>query len=445
MLCGVVFLPHPPILVPQVGKGSESEAAVTQNGVERVVAYAKSCRPDIVVCISPHGETTNDRLRVYMGARFTYNFGRFGAKEAVLGLQVAQDFSGELLFEIGENLSAVACATSEDHGAAVPLYFLAAELAADTRYVLATPGGLSERSLPAVGKALRRLCNRYNGRVLVLASGDLSHYLKADGPYGIRQEGKRHDEAVVAAFKRNVSEYFSIGPEVFAGAGQCAYEPFAIALHAAGGDNLPAQVYSYEGPFGVGYMTAALAVNEHSEEDSPPLDSYCTLARLAAYYAVYAGMCAKPEYFEKWDAVPKQYQAAAFVTLERNGALRGCIGTMQPTKSNVAEEICSAAHQAALSDPRFVPVDVLELGELSVKTDVLGKIEDIDFKNQLDVKRYGVIVSAGTHRGLLLPNLENVDSVEQQIEIALAKAGIQGGYSGYKLQRFEVVRHTAFL
>ena len=133
-------------------------------------------------------------------------------------------------------------------------------------------------------------------------------------------------------------------------------------------------------------------------------------------------------------------KAGAFVSIHKEGLLRGCIGTTGPTRENLALEIIANAVSACSRDPRFSPVREEELKDLEISVDVLGDTEDISTPEELDVKRYGVIVNCGNRRGLLLPDLDGVDTVEQQIDIARQKGGI-GKDEDYTLQRFEVVRH----
>ena len=135
-----------------------------------------------------------------------------------------------------------------------------------------------------------------------------------------------------------------------------------------------------------------------------------------------------------------QKQAGAFVSIHENGQLRGCIGTIAPTKDCLAEEIISNAISASTRDPRFPPIEASELDSLEITVDVLGQAEDIPSKDLLDVKRYGVIVRNGYRQGLLLPDLEGVDTVDEQISIAKRKAGIREEEK-VNLQRFEVIRH----
>ena len=110
------------------------------------------------------------------------------------------------------------------------------------------------------------------------------------------------------------------------------------------------------------------------------------------------------------------------------------------TCANVAEEILQNAVSACSRDPRFPPVTADELNSLEIHVDVLGELEPVRSPAGLDVKRYGVVVSHGSKRGLLLPDLDGVDTVEDQIRIASRKGGIREG-EPYSLERFEVVRH----
>ena len=132
-------------------------------------------------------------------------------------------------------------------------------------------------------------------------------------------------------------------------------------------------------------------------------------------------------------------RAGCFVSIKKNGDLRGCIGTISPTRNNIEEQIINMAIEAGTRDPRFEAVTLDELSDLIYDVDVLYEAEPAT-KEQLDVKRYGVIVSSFGRRGLLLPNLEGVDDVDYQLRIACAKAGIAYG-EDYSIERFEVERH----
>jgi len=132
-------------------------------------------------------------------------------------------------------------------------------------------------------------------------------------------------------------------------------------------------------------------------------------------------------------------RAGVFVSLHKHGELRGCIGTFEPTKDNVAEEIIANAISSSTRDPRFPPVAVSELDDLEYSVDILTEPEPVTDMDQLDPRKYGVIVQSGWRKGLLLPDLEGVDSVEEQIAICRLKAGIVPG-EPVTLYRFQVRR-----
>ena len=168
-------------------------------------------------------------------------------------------------------------------------------------------------------------------------------------------------------------------------------------------------------------------------------DEYVRLARKVIETYVRTGK--KPELPAGLPEEMRHGRAGVFVSIKKAGQLRGCIGTIQAVCGSIAEEIVENAVSASVRDPRFTPVREEELAQLSISVDVLGELEPVASLGQLDVKRYGVVVTKGRRRGLLLPNLDGVDTVEQQVAIAMGKAGI-GSDETVELERFEVVRHV---
>jgi len=167
------------------------------------------------------------------------------------------------------------------------------------------------------------------------------------------------------------------------------------------------------------------------------MDEYVKLARESLEnYIRTEKMIEKPKVLP--DGMDRR--AAVFVSLKKTGNLRGCIGSLEPTMPCVADEVIRYAVISGTQDPRFSPVREEELPALEYSVDVLGDAEPVDGLGKLDEKVYGVIVSKGARRGVLLPNLEGVDSPEQQISIALSKAGI-GPDEDYSIERFKVERH----
>ncbi len=140
----------------------------------------------------------------------------------------------------------------------------------------------------------------------------------------------------------------------------------------------------------------------------------------------------------------KNKKAGVFVSLHNktDNTLRGCIGTIMPTTDSVAEEIRQNAISAATRDSRFNPVQFKELEDLAISVDVLTDPEGVDSLDDLDAKKYGVIVRTEDGRsGLLLPDLPGVEDVDYQVSIAAQKGGIDLQRDQIFLERFEVIRY----
>ncbi len=142
--------------------------------------------------------------------------------------------------------------------------------------------------------------------------------------------------------------------------------------------------------------------------------------------------------------IPEEFlnkSSAVFVCLKKSGQLRGCIGTITPKQSSVADEVIENAISACSQDPRFSVVEPKELREISYTVDILEPSEPVAGPEELDPKRFGVIVSKGNVRGLLLPDIEGVDTVVEQLAIAKRKAGIDPSDTDVEMHRFTISRY----
>jgi len=318
-----------------------------------------------------------------------------------------------------------------DHGTLVPLCFIEKELE-DFRLVCISTPFLSLQETYDFGKCVQAAVVESEERVVYIASGDLSHKLTRDAPAGYNPKGLAYDEALVEKVRQgDVKGILETDMDFLEKAGECGTRSIVMMLGAFHGMKLNSEVYSYEGPFGVGYLVAKLDGEDEKESD------YVKLARETLETYVRSGNKLNvPEW------VPPEFKtkrAGIFVSLKKGGVLRGCIGTIGPVRVNIAEEIINNAISAGMQDPRFPAVKEQELKELVYSVDVLGAPEKIDSVEELDVKRYGVIVTSGFRRGLLLPDLEGVDTPKKQVEIALEKAGIRSSDS-YEMQTVAFLR-----
>ncbi len=455
-IIGAVVVPHPPLMLPDIGHGQESAIQKTSDAYRVAMRLLKNLRPDAVVIISPHADCYADYFHISPGDGAKGDFSRFHAPGCKLSAKydaalanaiAAQAQSRGLPAGTQGQRSAVL-----DHGTMIPLYFLQEELPdiPIVRMALSGLGPLDHYNLGICIAAAATI------RVAIIASGDLSHKLTPDGPYGFSSEGPLLDAAITAALQAgDFGALLDIPPTLRESGAECGLSAILMMAGALDGLAVQAGLLSYEGTFGVGYAVATFlpvgaddsrrfgqiyeqraraAVEKKCAEE----DAYIRLARLSIETYVKQGHSAQlpaglpPEMLEG--------RAGVFVSLHKEGRLRGCIGTTSPTTANIAEEILQNAISAAVSDPRFAPVAAEELPLLSVKVDVLMQAESIESMAALDPARYGVIVASGRKRGLLLPALEGVDTAEQQVDIAREKAGIPEN-EPVSLQRFEVIRH----
>ncbi|WP_240984285.1 AmmeMemoRadiSam system protein A [Acididesulfobacillus acetoxydans] len=411
------FVPHPPIVVPEIGRGQEEICGSTLEAYREVAARVAQAKPETVILVSPHAPLLEEGISVLVNGEVRGSFADFGVPD----LSLAFPNDGRLVESLSRGLPRVLRRQGElDHGALVPLYFLERAGWRGKVVLLSMPWREPERYGAEIGRILRAGTEK----TALVASGDLSHRLREEGPYGFDPTGPQFDQAIVSGLKGNPAQIGQIPAETVEQAGECGYRSLRLALAAQEGMR---EVLSYEGPFGVGYLVAELY-------HSSPLPRW---ARLCLTEYVKGG---DPTALPEPEEAEFQQRRGCFVTLKKDGELRGCIGTTQPYRQNLASEILYNALAAGTEDPRFWPVKKEEVAELTFSVDVLGELEKVTGLGQLDPWHYGIVVSRGGRTGLLLPHLEGVDTVEDQLRIAKQKAGISPE-SPVEMWRFEVVRH----
>lgn len=448
------LLPHPPIIIPEVGKGREVESSVTIAGMEAAAESISKDKPSVIILITPHLVFLQDFIFINNSEVLKGNLSRFDAakvkSEFLNNLTIAKAIaekasnagilSGSL--EDGQRRK-FSIQGDLDHGAMVPLYFIE-KFYTNFKLVHIAVADLEREELYKFGECIAEAIKENNETAVIIASGDLSHRLSKDAPYGYNRNGAAFDSMLLEGLKKGDPEaIINIDADLAEDAGECGLRPVIMMLGSLDGYDLEPQVYSYEGPFGVGYATVRLGIGKKKANGKDAHSSYVNLAIKSLGTFVKTGKIIKAESANNEAMIPDDLlngQAGVFVSLKKGGRLRGCIGTTAPTRKNIAEEIIYNAISAGTKDPRFSSVRADELSSLVYSVDVLGKPEPINSFKELDVKKYGVIVRCGYRSGLLLPDLEGVDTVEEQVSIALNKAGIRENEK-YSMERFEVIRY----
>jgi MEMO1 family protein len=457
------LLPHPPLIVAGIGQNEDlAQVAETTAAFQRVNEILAEDPPETLVVFTPHGTVFQDALVVYGQPVLAGDLGKFGLSriwewendlELARGIVEAGVEANLPVFLMDPAMAAQYRLSGElDHGVLVPLSMFDSSWAEKVKLIVIPLSLLPLEELYHFGAIIRQAAAGLNRRVAVIASGDLSHCLLPGAPSGYDPRGAEFDRKLLELINSHeVRELFHLDPVLLEKAAECGFRSLIMLLGTLDESRFEATVHSYQGPFGVGYAVVTFQVagecpsltgelfDERKQEirerraKEGPLVKYArgvVEAHILGQALPSAG---------DLDSFLNE-RAGVFVSIKKHGQLRGCIGTTRPTRPNLVLEVRENAISASTRDPRFEPVTGEELEELVYSVDVLLPAGPISGLGDLDPKRYGVIVSKGFRKGLLLPNLEGIETAEEQVAIAKRKAGIAAGES-VDLERFEVIRY----
>jgi AmmeMemoRadiSam system protein A len=459
-----IVAPHPPIMVAEVGGPDAAATDASARALMRARAVLDEFAPDVVVVMSPHAAGFQDAFAISVADRARGDLSQFNAPSTSMDASVDRELAAAIFERANAaRLPAVARDTSDgmvplDHGVLVPLSFL--DPSGAYPLVVLSLSYLPYKKHHRLGNVVRDAAAALGRRVAFVASGDCSHRLTHRAPAGFAPRAHLFDERLVELLSAgDFARLARIDSRLVEEAGECGLRSFITLGGFLEGSGASPRLLAYEGPWGVGYLTAvfgdaallerALGSTDSAESSTPAagrkggskggdVSDIVRLARETIESYVRDGRIPESRPLDDPDLPAR---AGVFVTLHEHGQLRGCIGTIAPTRDTVAEEVIGNAVEAATRDPRFPPVTAEELADLDVKVDVLHAPEPVAGLDELDPRTYGVIVSCGWRKGLLLPDLEGVDTAEQQVSIAARKGGI-ASHEPMELQRFKVDRHA---
>lgn len=457
-------MPHPPIIIPEIGNGEEEKISSTSNACYEIAEQVKNLEPDTIIIVTSHGPVFSDAVAMSCDEKITGDLEKFNVPEVKFEQNININLTESIIKCAKEDKISVASITEEsaknygikyelDHGTTVPLYFINKKYK-DYKTVHITFGMLPKIQLYRYGMVIKKAVEENDSNVVFIASGDLSHRLLKDGPYEYSPYGKAFDREIISLLEKgDVSKIFNMNQMMIDEAGECGLRSYYIMLGAMNGQDIKGNLLSYEGTFGVGYgvMDFTLADNNKNtyqllleenmkkyKNNMEQQNPYIRLARESlTHYLLYGEYLNIATYVTE---EMKKDKRGVFVSIKKAGELRGCIGTIYPTTKNIASEIIKNAVEAGERDPRFNPIMEDELEDLDFSVDVLTEPE-IAIKEELNPKKYGIIVKSSEKSGLLLPTIDGVETVDKQLEIALSKAGI-GQEEVYTIEKFEVIRYS---
>lgn len=489
-LKGIAIASHPPVVIPEVGRGKELLAEKTVRGLKDLALKIAQIAPDTIVCITPHGNVFRDGVSILYDLKLSGDFADFGAPEVYMEKCCDMGLLDEMNRRFGERdccslfINPKIAKENDlsmrlDHGVMVPLIYIDKAFP-DYKIVHITIGDLSLYELYKMGRILREAIEVNSKKTVILACADLSHVLKNSGPYDYHPMGAVFDEKMRQALtEKNYYDILTMPAGIYEPAEQCGLRPVVMALGATDSINTQSEILAYEAPFGVGYIEGMITfdlsgkdpTNESLLErfDDEKEKAYIMRRKNAddilglAIDALETWVKGKKALKIKKALKKIEDQGykerlleptGVFITLEKDGLkdtsgeLRGCMGTISPVTENLAEEIVRNTIEAAAYDPRFLPVEETELKQIQVVVSIIGEIEEVENTASLDPEKYGLILEKGLHRGVLLPGIDGINTVEEQICAVRRKAGLHETFmedfedeEKERLYRFEVEQH----
>ena len=369
------MVPHPPMIVPAVGRGSEKQIQKTIDAYEQVADEIAALAPETIIITSPHTVMYADYFHISPGKGAKGDFGRFRAAQVCFDEEYDRELVNELAgIARGQGFPAGVMGERDkrlDHGTMVPLYFIRRKYTG-AKIVRIGLSGLPLSEHYRFGQMIREAVDKLGRKAVFVASGDLSHKLQDYGPYGFAEEGPQYDARIMDVCSRAAfGELFDFDETFCDRAAECGHRSFVIMAGAFDGLAVKATQLSHEDVTGVGYGICTFYPGEKDEsrhflkqylggaakrlaEKRAKEDPYVQLARKSVeYYILHHRKMEMPEDLPE-ELLTKR--AGAFVSIHEHGKLRGCIGTIAPVRDCVAREIIDNAVSASTRDPRFDPI-----------------------------------------------------------------------------------------
>ncbi len=435
-----VLMCHAPTGLLTLGGLHEFNRAETTRAMREAARALVTHDPQLIVLVSPHAPRHPQSWGIVSDAELVGSFEESCFREPNYSFR-GSPLAAQKITQLARGYGLSICdlpGTPLGEGALLPLFFVQ-EAGYRGPVIVVTPPLPGSQTEVLFGEVLREAALSLKERWAVLASGDMSQPLTFDAPLDDELRASRFDEIFVELVRAgDLRGAIGIHASLTNTAAEDVIQSTAVAAGAIAFRSRGRKVFSYESPFGVDYLEALLYSDRAEIKHRSPPNELLEVARRAIECEL-RGEHYLPPALE----VPWQDARPVFVTLRNeHGELRGAVGRAEPVHPTLAEEIADCATAAATRDYRLAPIELDEIANLTLELSVLDDPEPITRHHDLDPRKFGLIVSRGLRRSMVLPNTEGVTSPEDQLGLALEKAGITVS-EPYRMERFTVSRTTA--
>lgn len=259
--------PHPPLLIPEIGRGEIKKVNKTDKSLEIVGKRFNELNLDTIIFISPHSPYLPGKITIFSNKNLFGSFYQFGYPNINFNYENDIEIIDSLIKEgIKHNIEFYRIPPDYelDHGILVPLYYIDKYKTKEIKIVaMSQHFTIDIKRLKIVGEVIRNVCEKSDKKIGIIASGDMSHRLLKTGPYGYHPSGPKFDSMVIKAIEdENFDELISIPEDTIEEAGECGYRSIITIYSILDFNNFKSKILSYEGPFGVGYLVVLIERRE---------------------------------------------------------------------------------------------------------------------------------------------------------------------------------------
>lgn len=460
------LMPHPPLIIPSIGKGKEFEIQKTVDACNKIAKEIQELKPETIIVVTPHGTKFSDTVCVSNEEKIKGDFRRFKDSRTTIETHIDREFNYKLNDICSyDNISVVMSDTNLlkrynrsyalDYGTMVPLYFIN-QVYKNYKLVHITYNNLSDIQLYKLGMAIKQTAKNLDRKTVFIASGNLSKRLKEESEHRYLKEAVDFDTEMIYSLQNgDVESIFNMDKYNLSKIIGCGLKSIFIMLGVMDSEMINGELLSYESAFNSAYSVMEFNNVQKTESRLDSLISkrqeninklnkkttssnpYVKLAResLNHYYTTNHLMAVS----ENIPSELRKNQGGVFVSLKKSGELRGCVGTVLPQTDSIAQEIIRNTVEAATNDAKFPRLTLDELAEIDICVDVLDRPHKAT-KKTLNPKKYGILITQGHKRGIVLPNINGVNTPLSQIKLACEKANINMKEK-YEIEKFEVTRY----